>query len=418
MLPAGCGGDGADDALLGAPPSSDIGGDTRDETGDETGDPENPQPGLEPGQLTAAEWDDNDYFDFFLQTLYNMRTSSDNQLPNVNLSDRTVITVTDAERTPIPGATVTVLRDGDPVFSAPTATDGRLLFFPAHDQGLTYRYTDGTYAVEIIEPGGNDAVFDVSLAAQHWDLQLEAAEAATVKHLDLAFVIDATGSMSDELEYIKTEIIHIVSRTQVQHSDVAMRFALIVYRDEGDDYITRVFDFDTDLRTLDTNLGRQSAAGGGDYPEAMDTALEAMNDLEWQPGPVARIAFLIADAPPHRQRTQRFLDTVDVARRAGIKLYPIAASGVAQEAEYLMRIAAQQSLGRYLFLTDDSGIGNPHEEPRVPCYQVEHLNELLIRTILSELRGAYLAPDPDSILRTVGQYRDNRCVITSTPDPS
>ena len=31
-------------------------------------------------------------------------------------------------------------------------------------------------------------------------------------------------------------------------------------------------------------------------------------------------------------------------------------------------------MGRYLFLTDDSGIGNDHEEPRVPCYRVERLD--------------------------------------------
>jgi hypothetical protein len=38
--------------------------------------------------------------------------------------------------------------------------------------------------------------------------------------------------------------------------------------------------------------------------------------------------------------------------------------------------------GTYVFITNDSGIGNEHLEPSVGEYEVELLNELLVRLIL------------------------------------
>ena len=50
-------------------------------------------------------------------------------------------------------------------------------------------------------------------------------------------------------------------------------------------------------------------------------------------------------------------------------------------------------MGQYLFLTDHSGVGNPHAEPHVPDYQVERLDRLMIRMIASELSGKRFAAD-------------------------
>jgi hypothetical protein len=74
------------------------------------------------------------------------------------------------------------------------------------------------------------------------------------------------------------------------------------------------------------------------------------------------------------------------------------------------------TLGRYVFLTDDSGIGNPHEPPHIPCYQVQHLNKLLVRVIASELSGAYVAADPADVLRTVGSYDLGVCGAEPVPE--
>jgi hypothetical protein len=68
-----------------------------------------------------------------------------------------------------------------------------------------------------------------------------------------------------------------------------------------------------------------------------------------------------------------------------------------------MRTAALLSGARYLFLTDDSGVGLPHAEPHIPFYRVERLDRLIIRMIASELAGRHLEPKPEEILRTVGE---------------
>ena len=38
-----------------------------------------------------------------------------------------------------------------------------------------------------------------------------------------------------------------------------------------------------------------------------------------------------------------------------------------------MRAMAAATQSRYLFLTDDSGIGNPHAPPAIDCYRVTKL---------------------------------------------
>ena len=46
-----------------------------------------------------------------------------------------------------------------------------------------------------------------------------------------------------------------------------------------------------------------------------------------------------------------------------------------------MRYFAIATNGTYVFITNDSGIGNDHIEPTVGEYEVEFLNNLLVRLI-------------------------------------
>ena len=65
----------------------------------------------------------------------------------------------------------------------------------------------------------------------------------------------------------------------------------------------------------------------------------------------------------------------------GIRIVPLAASGVDKELEFLLRLTAIATGGTYTFLTNDSGIGGDHIEPTIGEYQVEILNDLLVRVI-------------------------------------
>lgn len=402
LAASACGGDLGVSGGDGAGAAGDDGGDAGD--GDDGDGPAAPDEGGEggqggegAGQLTAADWDDNANFEHFLDTLDQLRGQV--QLPTPALADRVVIRVTDAAGAPVSGVTVEVASGDATYLTAPTTTDGRLLFFPERDGAAPEEAFTVTIGGESFPaPEGSE-----------WAFELAEPQAAPPDGLDVAFVIDATGSMTDEIDYVKAEVADIAGKVQESSGNESLRFALIVYRDQGDEYVTRTTDF-TSLAEFRDSLNEQSADGGGDYPEAMDEAMAAMSQLSWRDGNVARVAFLIADAPPHTENAGRFLSTVEDHRRAGVKVYPVAASGVAQEAEYLMRLAAQATLARYIFLTDDSGIGNPHEEPLIPCYHVQLLNHLLTRVLESELAGAWIQPDPEEIIRSVGDPQDGVCV--------
>ena len=216
--------------------------------------------------------------------------------------------------------------------------------------------------------------------------------------------------MGDELEFLKIELDEIVAGVADLFPDVEQRYALVVYRDHGDAYVTRTFDFTDSLSEFQANLADQSAAGGGDYPEAMHLALEEAVALDWRADSTARVMFLIADAPPHDADAAQALDAIMDLRRLGVSIYPVAASGVAAEAEYIMRTAALFTLAEYLFLTDDSGIGNPHAEPHIPCYVVQRLDTLMTRMIRTQLAGARIEPAPETIIRVVGNPVDGVCM--------
>ena len=56
-------------------------------------------------------------------------------------------------------------------------------------------------------------------------------------------------------------------------------------------------------------------------------------------------------------------------------------SGVDQPTEFLLRSLAIATGGTYTFLTNDSGIGGDHTEPTIGTFEVELLNDLLVRVI-------------------------------------
>ena len=246
---------------------------------------------------------------------------------------------------------------------------------------------------------------------------LFAGDRPSKSRLDVAIVIDTTGSMGDEAEYLKSEFQNISTAIDAQFPNADQHWALVAYRDRpdtdpGDDYVTKTFDFTSDTGSFQGSLGSLSAGNGGDYEESPELGLAAMNQLRWRSdADVARVAFWIGDAPQHVQRGGDIAQTFQAARQKDVHLYPVAASGANEMLELTMRDAAQLTGGRYLFLTDDSGIGDSHEVPSIPCFFVTKLAKQIVRMVSIELAGVYREPDAADILRTAGNPASGACTL-------
>ena len=202
--------------------------------------------------------------------------------------------------------------------------------------------------------------------------------------MELSFIVDATSSMSDELEFIKDDLKNVIQRVKNDNPALSILTSTVFYRDTGDDYIVKHSAFTDDIDATLTFINQQRAGGGGDFPEAVHSALNtALNDLQWSDDAKTRIAFLLLDAPPHYegQIVTDLHNSIKKAAMMGIKIIPITASGINKETEFLMRFFSVATNGSYVFITNDSGIGNDHLEASVGEYQVEYLNDLIVRLI-------------------------------------
>lgn len=202
---------------------------------------------------------------------------------------------------------------------------------------------------------------------------------------DVAFIVDATGSMYDEIDFLKADLLDILGKVKTLQSGVSLRTAALFYRDEdGDEYVTRPSDFSSVPEVTSNFVKNQNADGGGDYPEAVHVALSAaLQSLSWEANTRNRIAFLILDAPAHHN--DKVISSLHASIRMfaknGIRIIPVVASGADKNTEFMCRFFAIATGGTYVFLTNDSGVGGDHIAASVGDCEVELLNALLVRLI-------------------------------------
>ena len=143
--------------------------------------------------------------------------------------------------------------------------------------------------------------------------------------------------MQDEIEFLKEDLMSIL-RSVKDSTELILRTGTVFYRDQGDSYLTKHSAFTEDISTTVKFISNQKAAGGGDYEEAVHSALEAsLQDLSWKENGRARLAFLVFDAPAHQNQegvlASLQASTIQYAKQ-GIKLIPVLASGGSKEAEF------------------------------------------------------------------------------------
>lgn len=365
-----------------------------------------PKPRSRPqsGNLTAGDHDDLLNADLYAAYAGRFLQRSKLSLPFVDPRAQVAVKVVDSAGRPVPQARIEVGRKGAPLRLV-SAADGMASFYPRFD-GVA-----GSAQISVSSPLGTvrRTIQLGGKGAQAATIQLP-GRTAPVAAMDLVLVLDATGSMDDEMSYLQAELETIIGRLKRETGNLDLRIGLIVYRDEGDDYVSKSFPLTGDVGSIRGALFDQEAGGGGDTPEAVDRALADAAKMQWRPNAVKALLF-VADAPPHDDRMQASLDATLKLRSRGVQIIPVAASGVEDSAQYLMRTMAVLTRGRYVFLTDDSGVGNSHEEPDVACYVVTHLDGLIARLLTGIVEGRRIEPNPGEVIRTVGNYDRGRCRV-------
>lgn len=338
------------------------------------------QGGIQPqgGLVTAGEWNDLDNWVFYQKTLMKEPFKGFPDDWQMYTNHRIAVALT-AKNKPAANATVTLFRNDTPIWTAKTDNLGRAELWVGAFQKEKELNT-ALLRLKVNEQWVSTATISETQVNR---ITLDETLPSPTNQVQIAFMVDATGSMGDELEFLKMDLKKVINEVQKTNTQLKISTATVFYRDEGDEYVVKHSPFTEDINQTTEFISQQRADGGGDFPEAVDKALVQLNQLQWQPEARTRIAFLVLDAPPHNKPAviSSIQYSVKTAAASGIKLIPVVASGIDKTTEFLMRFIAMYTNGTYVFITDHSGIGNKHLEPSVGEYQVEKLSDLMVRLI-------------------------------------
>ncbi|MBI3959707.1 MAG: VWA domain-containing protein [Chloroflexi bacterium] len=337
--------------------------------------------------VTAGVVDDNeqwnDYLDYRARHDYLWVNERD-------ITERITIQVWDEASEPVHDATVEIYGDQQQViFTGRTDAGGRLFFHP--------RALDGNPRVQTYFVTASKGYVaqrqQFSRQESRWTITLIDPPAAERTQLDLLFLIDATGSMSDEIDKLKNSMAAIASQIDSLPERPSVRYSLVAYRDRGDAFVVKAEAFTSHLSRFQTQLSRLQAEGGGDYPESLNEALHiALHNSDWTREDAVRLVLLVADAPPHLDYQERYAYDTDMleAVAMGVKIFPVGASGLDEQGEYIFRQMAQFTGGKFVFLTYEEG-GDASSGPGtetthdVDNYSVDTLDRLVVRLVREEL---------------------------------
>lgn len=183
---------------------------------------------------------------------------------------------------------------------------------------------------------------------------LPAARAEQNPRMDVVFLIDTTGSMGDEIAVVKESLLDMIAEIEGGTPRPYVRFGLVLYRDRGDEYVTKIFKLTDDTDAIINEVRQIRASGGGDLPESVNEALHvAIHEINWDKSKdTEKTIFLIGDAKPHYyDQDYRWEDEIKVALDKYIVINSIGCSGLTSEGVDIFTMISKGSEGTFRYLT-------------------------------------------------------------------
>ncbi len=350
------------------------------------------------GTVKAASHDDNEEFAFYQDFCKEKRVDA---IPYPwDISERYVIRVMQGDSVSGFNKKV-IIRDkkGKAVFNARSQASGEIVLFPKMDLGAEYKsIEDFTIETEESKPEKIVKSLDDRINVMLNDQGRETGNMC----LQICFLLDATGSMKDEIEQLQDVIFSIHSRILTMPTRPAVKFSIVAYRDKADAFLVKGRPFTTSIDTFQVALDKISAGGGGDYPEDIESAfIYCLDSLSWDEQSV-KFVFLIGDAPPHLQKKEKnYLWAAQRCRSRGIMVCPIGASGLKLDGEFVFRQIAVITNGEFVFLhygeqgesEGSSSISDPGKVSHHTGsnYAARRLDDIVVDIVSNEL--GFLTPE-------------------------
>lgn len=358
------------------------------------------------GGVKAGEWDDNANYREFMKYLTAQSGLGHTKL---DVSHRRFIVVRDVNGRPVPSCDVEVRDKLGHRVELTTTGSGRAILFPNAEslEKGTLVATASCQSENVVIPFSSVAPDGVV------DLKLKKPRVMpNIRTIDIAFVLDTTGSMGEEIAALK-KTLRTVSKT-LAGMNVRIRVGLVEYRDRQDAFLTRLHQMTTDITGFDKRIDTLKANGGGDMPEDVNEGIRiAVEQLNWKKTSVARLAFLIGDAPPQLsyQNATSYAASMKRAQKQGVQIFTIAASGMDPLGQVVWRQIAQYTGGTNMFVL--RGGAGPQStgggDPKKSCggthdnYRSGNLAQLITDKVKLELAAVDGNP-----MRIAGLHKDEK----------
>lgn len=204
------------------------------------------------------------------------------------------------------------------------------------------------------------------------------------RQLDLVLLIDATGSMADEWDFLKSGLNEIAAQFNSQPDSIILRYGFVVYRDQEKSDPIQLFSLTNDWNLFAENLMTVTAVGGGDYPENLNGGLyRAVTRMNWNPA-AEHLLILLGDAPPYpnTEETVPFEEILLGAVEQNITIFTVGSDGLNETGAAIYQQIADMGNGRFIFVSH-----NPeNNQLNVPVVQpITNLAGVLVEIVLEVL---------------------------------